>query len=304
MDKAPPLTDGIANMRPGIRSILETALAAATAEMRLLVGESMHPSYSSENIGRYAAAIEAALFESTSGALNRKYDYSIAVKHMTALLRQPLGIHPEDVGGLQILRGTLSISEAIRNPPNLESLEPRNVIRRMFAATLVKASEVYANDKERVIADARAIESSCYNHVVRVSKLQEDPPRRQWDSTAFSDMYSTKCGKINILLDPTSTVCEKYGTTVIARILSGELLPGGLGDASPLTLCPAATEAERAEINARTAQKVPEKHSNLFECPKCHVRECVYKEIHTRGSDEAPDYYCRCKCGFRFKGRS
>ena len=302
MKKAVPQDDGVAQMRPGIRSILEAAFGSAVA-LREIAGPVGSAYCSPDNIGKFASAVEHTLFASTAKSLNRKYDYSIAVKHMTALLRQPFGVHPDEVGALKILRGELAISDALQTPLAPEE-KPRDITCRMLVATLMRASEVYANDRERVVADARSIELSCFNNIVRTSKRLPDPPRRQWDSPVFRDMYSARCGKINILLDPTSTACVQYGTTVVARLLSGELLPSELGDASAQTLCPAATKAERDEIAARAAQKVPEKHSNLFECPRCRVRECVYKEIHTRGPDEAPDYFCRCVCGFHFKGRS
>jgi len=305
MKKTAPPTDGVAKMRPGIRNILESAFNTVIANAKSLTGSSKHSKfYNPDTVGRYVIATEAAIFNHTASAHNHKCEYSVAVKNVTALLRRPLGIHPDDVGALKVLRGELPVSDLLQLSVEPDESGPRDIIRRMLAATLIKASSVYAEDRERVLADARAIELACYNHVIRTSKLQEDPPRRQWDSDTFRGMYSARCGKINILLDPTSTACQEYGATVIQRLLDGTLLPSELGDASAQTLCPAATATERAEIAARAAQKVEEKRSNLFVCPKCQVRDCVYKEIHTRGPDEAPDYHCRCVCGFRFKGRN
>jgi DNA-directed RNA polymerase subunit M/transcription elongation factor TFIIS len=252
-----------------------------------------------------AIALEKLAYDNTAGFRERKYEYATLVQQLTAMLRRAIGPHPNDVAALCILRGELSLPAAIERAPTSTDPDSRDVIRRTFAATLMRAANAYRDDRTRVLADAHAIEQSCYNAVVRTSKQSEDPPRRQWDSPAFVDMYSARCGKIDIQLDPTSSTCNAYGATIVPRLLDGTLQACDIGDATSFELCPAATVAERAEIAKRSEQKVKGKVSNLFKCPRvqCGARESVYQEVHTRGLDEAADYFCKCiPCGFRFKG--
>ena len=67
-----------------------------------------------------------------------------------------------------------------------------------------------------------------------------------------------------------------------------------------------ALAAERAEIAARSAQRVVAKESAIFACPHCKERRCTYTEVQRRSLDEPPDYICVClneRCRRQFTGR-
>lgn len=302
-----PDDDSLTILRGNIRNIFQDAFSSAAADLRTMIGTvttfKLSAYESAELFEKHSAALEKAAFENTAGCRERRYEYAILAKSLASLLRRPIGPHPDDLAALRILRGELTVTTAIEMAPVPVSPDPRDIIRRMFAATLMRAAMQYCTDRVWVLADARAIEQSCFNAVVRSSKQSEDPPRRQWDAPAFVDMYSAKCGKINVLLDPVSSACTAYGATIVPRLLDGTLRASEIGDATSCELCPDATASERAEIANRLNQKVKEKVSNLFKCPYCGAREAVYREVHTRGLDEMPDYFCRCvSCKCRFKG--
>jgi hypothetical protein len=275
-------------------------------------------------------AVAQALERAVYGASARQGRRAYAGALRAALLALPLqvGPFPDEVVALMCLDGRRSAEDAVEGSAAAVAAEaapdPREVIRRLFVRTLLRASEELARDREQVLEIAREIEVSCFNAAVRASKESEEPPRRQWDSPAFVDIYSTRCGTLAGLLDPASSSCRAYGATLVERLQIGprpalsdepgggpgqgrRLFPGELGDLSEKLLCPAATAAERAEIAARSEQKVVEKESNLFRCPHCSQRRCSYREVQRRSLDEAPDYLCVClnhSCGRRFNGRS
>jgi DNA-directed RNA polymerase subunit M/transcription elongation factor TFIIS len=234
------------------------------------------------------------------------------------MLSVQTGPFPDDVLALMYFSRRLTANELIERclaPP--EELEPRETIRRLFVKTLMQASPILAHDRNRALELARAIEVSCFNASVRASKESEEPPRRQWDSPAFVDIYSTRCGTIAMLLNPSSSSCRAYGgDNLVQRLLGAEgvpplgaegvppLSPEALGSLSEKELCPEATVQERAEIAKRSEQKVVEKESNLFRCTHCGERRCTYVEVQRRSLDEAPDYMCYClSCSRRFTGR-
>lgn len=181
---------------------------------------------------------------------------------------------------------------------------PREEIQKMFVRSLLKAPE-FANKTKLVNDIAKKIEVSCYNASVKISKDSEDPPRRQWDSVSFVDIYSTRCGTINNLLDSDLKSCKIYGNDLITKLHDGIINPEHLGDMSAADICPAALAIERTEISKRNEQKIIYKTSKLFKCCHCGARECTYKEVQRRALDESPDYICVClKCNRNFIGRS
>jgi hypothetical protein len=206
----------------------------------------------------------------------------------------------------------LAPAPAPAHPP--ADANPREQIRRLFAQTLQRAAPAFAGDDALAATTAREIETTCYNDAVRTCKTSEEPPRRHWDSPPFVDIYSTRCGALVGLLDPDSSTCRAFGGGLVRRLLAAIGAPGGEG-AAPLAaralsgvpereLCPEATAAERAEIAARSAQRVDEKVSILFRCPHCGARRCTYTEVQRRSLDEAADNICFClECNRRFSGR-
>ena len=218
-------------------------------------------------------------------------------------LQEQVGPHPDDIRGLVFMRGGTTADALLADSLSAAAPEPREVVRRMFVRSLMAAHERYAADRDCVLSTARAIEVSCYNAVVRASKESEDPLRRNWDSPDFVDIYSTRCGTINGLLDPDSSACRAYGASLVPRLVSGALAPEALGSMTSKELCPQATEAERLVIARRTAQRIEKKESNLFRCPHCSAWRCTYREVQRRSLDEAPSYLCVCgACGRRFNG--
>jgi len=293
-------------LRSGVQTNMITALTK-------IVEDSWAPPKYSD--GQYKSAVtqlERAAYNSSVRAaraqpkISHRNHYTAAVRAVNPALKVQVGPYPDDVLGLMYLQGGLSADALVeaslldRPPP-----DPRDTMRRMFVRTLMGAHESYAQDRKLVFEVARDIEVSCYNAAVRTSKESEDPPRRQWDSPAFVDIYGTRCGTINGLLDPSSSACRTYGATLVPQIFDGKLSPAALGDMTSKELCPQATATERAEINKRTNQKVQMAESIVFACPFCKVRRCTYQEVQQRSLDEAPNYLCLClNCNLRFRGGS
>jgi predicted RNA-binding Zn-ribbon protein involved in translation (DUF1610 family) len=294
-----------ADLRDGMRTILGESIAEAALAQQEVVQRLQLPALSAADIARLAATLEAEIH---GGAARRpagaQTAYSTLALRVRQLLPKPLGPFPDDIAALQLHRGAASAASliALTSAP-LPDPDPREVIRRMFVRSLMFADRAYATQRELALETAQAIEVSCFNAVVRDSKRSEDPPRRQWDSDAFVGLYSGRCSTVNDLLDPESASCRAYGPQIVARLLSGALSPGALGDARAAALCPEATAAERAQIAQRIEQKVVKKTSALFRCPRCGARNSTYREVHTRGLDEAADIHCTCvECGLSFRG--
>lgn len=297
-------------LRDGMRAILVEDLNRALAASGIAIPAAEAQAHSR---ALEAAANGSAIRLSRSGARPPyRPRYIATVRAVCRVLPMQIGQFPDEITAILLHSGRMTAANVVEtglSPP--EEPEPREVIRRLFLKTLIGASPAFASDRHRALETARMIELSCFNAAVRASKESENPPRRQWDSPAFVDIYSTRCGTIAAHLNPASAPSQAYKGEVrlIDRLLGesgGHLSPEDLGDLSEKDLCPAATAKERAEISMRAEQKVVEKESNLFRCPHCGERRCTYIEVQRRSLDEVPDYPCRClnpACKRRFMGR-
>lgn len=300
---AQPAEIDFAPLREGMRAVLATSLERAAATLG-----SAAPGEAAYVAGAEALEKAAYVLAARGAKAPLRRTYADVLRLTNAALPAQVGPYPDDVVALMFLSGRRSAGETVAESQALPAAPtPREVIQRLFVRTLMAADPRYAEERATALEVACAIETSCYNAAVRASKESEEPPRRQWDSPAFVDIYGSRCGAICRLLDPESSACRTYQATLVPRLLSGELAPGALGDLSEKELCPQASAAERAEIAKRSQQKVVEKESNFFRCPHCGERRSAYQEIQRRSLDEAPDYLCRClnpKCRRRFTGRS
>lgn len=295
-------------LREGMRSILASTLERVVSEAYEV------RAYEPSTLASRVVALEREVYNvsiriaRTTPKIPHRRHYAKLLRSANLALSAQVGPYPNDVVALLYAEGARTaeaIVEMSKNP--IAPPTAREIAQRMFVRTLMSAHPQYGDDKKLVLDTAKAIEISCYNAAVRISKESEEPPRRQWDSPAFVDIYSTRCGAIDGLLNPQSSACRAYGANLAARLLNKELAPGSLGDMTEKELCPQATSAERAEIAKRSEQKVEEKESNLFRCPHCGERRSAYREVQRRCLDEPPDYLCVClnvNCRHRFTGYS
>jgi len=157
--------------------------------------------------------------------------YTNTARLVNLYLPAQIGPFPNDIVAVMLITNLISINDVVlKSLKPLPKLDPREIIRRMFIKTLMNSHDQYKNNTDLVLTVARAIEVSCYNAAVRASKESEDPPRRHWDSVPFVDIYGTRCGMINGLLDINSSTCKAYGPVLIFQLLNGEINPDNLGD--------------------------------------------------------------------------
>lgn len=272
------------HLRAGIVSVFESAFRKLDPD--------------NPTLNEKAAILEAMVHMKSTSAT-----YAAYARNVNLMLTKQIGPFPDEILGAMFISGAISVDKLIAMcaDTRITQPDPREIIRRMFARSLLDAGL----EREKILAIVRALEISCFNAAVRISKMSEDPPRRNWDSAAFVDIYGTRCGAINCLLDPKSSVHRTYSVHLIDQIRAGTISIETLGDAAVRDLCPESMDAERLEIATRTTQKVKLKESSLFRCPHCGERRCTYQEVQRRSLDEAPDYLCLClNCNRRFTGRS
>lgn len=203
----------------------------------------------------------------------------------------------------KVLSGETGL-EALMSPKTLEADEapsPRDQCRAMFYRSLKKDTRLSG---EEVRGHARDIEKSCYIEALKQCKASESPPVRSWDSPAFVNVYSSRCGTVNSNLDPESSVTRLHGAILLERLVIRDLEPSALGSMTSAQLCPEAGSRARREIMLRSQQKIQEKSSKLFRCPFCGARNCTYQEVQKRALDEGADFVCTClECRQQFNGR-
>lgn len=175
---------------------------------------------------------------------------------------------------------------------------PRAELRQRFVACLFEGDERFRADRARAQEVAEALERACYNQTI--DACSENAIPRAWTSPAFVCEYSERCGRLLVTLDRKSRVCTAYGAGVLEALAAGELDPAGAGALSARELVPSATEEIERGLAVRRSQRVQEKWSTLFQCPRCGERKCTYVTVQLRSLDEPASHICVCQCEHRW----
>ena len=148
---------------------------------------------------------------------------------------------------------------------------------------------------------AKYIEIGCYIAAINISKQTSSITTacRKWD-TNFKSIYEERCALILTILDmqESNAVAERlielYNDANISGIYE-------VCCKSCQELCPEIYQQEKDMLDIRKSQKIMEKTSNLFKCPKCHTRKTKYVEQQRRALDEASGFQCTCEnCHYEF----
>jgi len=294
------------SLRKGAKSLIIWKLKnLATQSLELTINNTKLGSLITDISNKCEMEILNLSRNKTTGYNNIKSTYLNLVTMVDKVLSYRQGIFPDDIVGIQLIKGDFPIGNLFNlDLKNLE-LDQRSTMVCMFIRMLMLADNTFRNDRNLVLITAKRIEQSCFNCVIKMCKISESSFSRSWDSKEFVDIYSTRCGSIAEHINPESDVNKTYDPKLVNKLISSIISPDRLGYLSEHDLCPDATAAEAEAINKRLIQKVIEKESNMFQCPFCHERRCTYTQVQIRGSDEAPDYFCKClSCDQKFKGRT
>jgi len=147
------------------------------------------------------------------------------------------------------------------------------------------------------------IENSCYNMTIEKSKNSDEIICRRWEDPLFVNIYEMRCHLIKNLLDMNSLSNKTYNIQLIDKIITNTIDPKNLGKLNEREICDLAFEDEINEINVRSMQKIAIKSSNIFQCPKCYEKNCIYNVQQISSPDESPHFMCEClnpNCRHRF----
>lgn len=270
--------------------------AKTKIESRLLENKGSN----SSTVKKIAADIEQKIFNAFPN------EYEMKIDNLLNLLPKYYHLHPEDSIYNKVMHGKIDINELIKlDHSKFQKFSPRIEILKLFGGNLKKYAPHISDAKINEIVIE--MEKSCFNMAVAICKNSDDPPCRNWSSQVFVGIYSSKCATVNNYIDPSSEACKLYGTEVIDKLLIDIDFAKEIGKKTEKELCPQAMARERAEILARTSQKIEEKESIMFRCPHCGERRCTYQTVQRRALDEAPDYSCKClnpACMRRFTGKN
>jgi hypothetical protein len=229
--------------------------------------------------------------------------YTEVCFHASKLLSQSPGPFPDKFIAQRLFLGEITPKGAADEKLLYAKPEDnRTKCSKMFVGILLRDQRL-KNARGKALEFATRIEASCYKVVVTACKSAETPYHRSWDSALFVNLYSERCATVASHLDPAGSVAMAYGTFVIDGMLSGELKLEDIGCMTAAQLCPKATQQERDDIAKRSAQKLKQKWSNIYRCPKpgCGKFQCTTSEQQTRALDEPAKIKCVCVCGHKFE---
>jgi len=233
--------------------------------------------------------------------------YSAAFSGLCRALPEPYGDYLEASLAAQIADERVSVQDAVAPKAYNahQTVEPRQRCRALFYAILARDPR-FNSPKDKKRRDyASRIERGCYNAAIARCAESADSYRRRWDSPMFVNVYSGRCGLVAANIDPGGSVVKQVegGAWALDRLATKVWLPESLGAMTATELCPLAGKAERDAVTHRLKQKVDEKTSSLFACPRCHKRNHTYRQVQIGAGDEPSTFMCTCKeCGENYEG--
>ncbi len=149
-------------------------------------------------------------------------------------------------------------------------------------------------------AYSKNIEIGIYNWTV--SKCDEKKIVKNWQNPRFVAIYAEKARSIVSNLDATSYIGN---SRLVSRIKDREFQPHELSFMKPENVFPERWRVSVENYINKTEhsyENKPMAMTDLFKCHRCKSRECTYREIQLRGSDEPMSIFVRCvQCGFSFR---
>ena len=226
-------------------------------------------------------------------------------------LRAPLDpgalwdVDPEQTWGARVRSGAMGWHDAVlAGQATLANSGPRQPERVQGVQAISRAMRLPDGGVPKTRHElACDIEDACREQVVRESIVCKQ--ERRWESHIFRQRYSLTVGRVARLLGGAHTLAAKHWDgerTPLTCLLSGEVTPAELVEKDWVL----PTERRQRELHA-TAAAIgrPEGGvgSKMYECPRCHEKNCVYEEHQTRSADEGGTILCKClDCGMTFRG--
>lgn len=145
------------------------------------------------------------------------------------------------------------------------------------------------------ITSAIELEKSCFNKVIKSCTNSDELIPRRWSNIRFVEMYATRCAIILGNISPESYMMKKIKT--------GEWKYNQVGLLDADELDPESSIEMKKILETRSMQKVKEKETNMYKCPKCgKKRTTVPQGKQLRSADESQTQFVNClECEERFK---
>jgi DNA-directed RNA polymerase subunit M/transcription elongation factor TFIIS len=285
------MTDSWKWFRIGVRSIITQALRKGG------VGDDVKRK-------KVSTELEKACFSVCKGA---KPEYVKLYGSLCKVLPKKTGAFLDATLAVKVARGDVAVEEAIDPSVHeeMQKKDPRKVCRALFYEILAQDTRFDSDNDQKRREYATSIERGCYNAALERCDTSPDSYRRQWTSEMFVNVYSAYCGRVSSNIDPRGLVMKRVegGSWALDCLAEGKWQPEDLGAMTATQLCPMAGKKERDEIMHRQNQKVEEKTSSLFACPRCHKRNHTYRQVQIGAGDEPSTFMCTCKeCGENYQG--
>ena len=286
----------VTQLRVGVRSLIGLALRKGL------------PKASIAQIPALAERLEQTCLDvAQSVGPDYRARYASAYNGLCKALPHVYGEFLEATLAVQVLDERVALTVAV-DPVAYQAytqIEPRQRGRALFYSVLIQDPRFDSPEDAKRRDYASRIERGCYNASIVRCVDSADSYRRQWDSPMFVAVYSARCGLVSANIDPTGMVVQgvEGGSWALDKLAAGEWNPEGLGAKSATELCPQAGKAVRDEVMIRVNQKIDEKTSSLFACPRCHKRNHTYRQVQIGAGDEPSTFMCTCKeCGENYEG--
>lgn len=166
------------------------------------------------------------------------------------------------------------------------ALPPERVkLRELFMEICNQSDEWKLLDKTTQETLIRRMERSCFNDTIM--NCIKNGVDRLFTEPRFIQRYSATCSRVLSNMN-SGTV------TLLDKIINGDINANNVATLSAVDLCPEASEVERSSIQLRLGQKIEDKFSSIYTCPKCKCKKTKVREYQSRSADECGTFSIWC----------
>ncbi len=139
------------------------------------------------------------------------------------------------------------------------------------------------------------IEISCFNKTI--DEAHNKNILKNWNNTSFTNIYCITTHRVIAHFDNLENESD-----LINRCIRDEDIFDKIAFMTSEELIPSKYSALKNELDERSKQKIEQKISTLYICPKCKERKSTIDEVQLRSLDEAANIIATCmSCRYRWK---
>jgi len=185
---------------------------------------------------------------------------------------------------------------------NPTTINPRDIVNNKFLELINNQNKslVKKLKKKEIKIIVDNIEKSIYNKTIEIANNKNI--KKSWTDSIFMDTYKNNCIEIYSNLDSNSYI---RNDRLFIRLAEKEFDSYELANMNHQRLFPEKWKKlidEKSKRDRYLYEINKEMATDIYQCGRCHKKQCTYYQLQTRSADEPMTTFVTClNCGKRWR---